>query len=173
MIHDFLGQNGAWGIKSLLKRCYYASIPAKMQRHIQQAVYICFMRKWLLSLLAICYLFTTAGVGLQWHYCMGALKEVAFVFADSHPDELCSNCGMSKQKHHCCKDELVKTKVSDAHQQSPGLAFQPLLAEAWMPEWPQIPQPINISLRPINEYRANAPPPLLKDRSVLFCVFRC
>ena len=66
------------------------------------------MKKLLLSIIALIYLANVSGASLRLHYCMGKLVRVG-VTADSKKQ--CGHCGMQKSESaskHCCKDEEKK-----------------------------------------------------------------
>ena len=58
-------------------------------------LFLLLMRKWFLLLIGFCYLASSSGVAVQWHYCMGKLRSVDVGFS-SH-EESCSKCGMKKE----------------------------------------------------------------------------
>lgn len=129
------------------------------------------MRKLLLMVMCICYLASTAGVAVQWHYCMGKLRSVDIGLAPH--SETCGSCGMQMGNNHCCKDEVSVSKLSDSHQQAPQLEFDFSAVSAILPSTFSLPAPVASQLMPRVANKAHAPPDISKDRSVLFCVFRC
>ena len=72
------------------------------------------MRKATIAILALLYLFTTSGVVVNMHYCMGALASVTY---GHEVPESCGKCGM-KEKDGCCHSELKLVKLDDVHQQT-------------------------------------------------------
>lgn len=129
------------------------------------------MRKFLLLIITFCYLASTSGVALQWHYCMGKLRSIDFGLA-SH-DETCGKCGMAKGNNHCCKDEVSVSKITDSHQQATQLAYSFVSFDAILPESFLLPEPIYKLIQLAGSNKAHAPPDISKDRTVLFQVFRC
>lgn len=129
------------------------------------------MRKLFLLIVSFCYLASTSGVAMQWHYCMGKLRSVDVGLA-SH-DETCGKCGMAKGNNHCCKDEVSVSKITDSHQQANQLAFSFLSLEAIVAEHILLPEPFVQNLGQQYPYRPHAPPDIVKDRTILFQVFRC
>jgi hypothetical protein len=69
------------------------------------------MKKFVVAILAVIYLFVSTGVAFNIHYCMGKVASVDFI---QHSDK-CNKCGM-KIKGGCCKDEFKIVKLSDSHQ---------------------------------------------------------
>lgn len=70
------------------------------------------MRKATIAILALLYLFTTSGVVVNMHYCMGALASVTYGHEEP---ESCGKCGMT-EKDGCCHSELKLVKLDDVHQ---------------------------------------------------------
>ena len=129
------------------------------------------MRKWFLVLMSFCYLASSSGVAVQWHYCMGKLRSVDIGFA-SH-EESCGKCGMTKKESSCCNDAVNISKLTDDHQPANTVACNFLLLAA-------VPPPYFL-VSPASGYiageniadRIYPPPGLPNNRTVLFCVFRC
>ena len=62
------------------------------------------MKRFLVTILALVYLFTSTGATVHMHYCMGQL--VNWGLWHGHSSGECDYCGMDKnQKDNCCKDE--------------------------------------------------------------------
>jgi hypothetical protein len=129
------------------------------------------MRKLLLLIVTFCYIASTSGVAVQWHYCMGKLRSVDIGLANH--DETCGKCGMVKGNNHCCKDEVSVAKVSDSHHQTNQLAFAALSLDAIVTEPIVLPKPFVQLLVPAYAYQSNAPPDIVKNRTILYQVFRC
>ncbi len=72
------------------------------------------MRKATIAILALLYIFTTSGVVVNSHYCMGALASVSYGHEEP---ESCGKCGMT-EKDGCCHSELKLVKLDDVHQQT-------------------------------------------------------
>lgn len=89
-------------------------------------------RKIILSLIAVFYLAATSGMVINVHYCMGKVSSVSFTDEEDHNDGACGKCGMVKTENHCCKDEISKGKMNDAHQTS-TLAFELPAATSSLP----------------------------------------
>jgi hypothetical protein len=80
------------------------------------------MKKFILSILATLYIFSTTGASLQMHYCMGRLADWSIGRDNS---SICGRCGMEKvgnsQDNGCCNDE--ETFVKNTIDQKPGNFF--------------------------------------------------
>ena len=62
------------------------------------------MKKFLVTILALVYMFTSTGATVHMHYCMGQLVNWGLWHGQSSSE--CGYCGMDKnQKENCCKDE--------------------------------------------------------------------
>lgn len=68
------------------------------------------MKKFLVAILAIVYLASSAGATVHTHYCMGEMYSVDFTKAKDD----CSKCGMKSAKH-CCNDELKTLKLRESY----------------------------------------------------------
>lgn len=68
------------------------------------------MKKFLIALLAIVYLVSSAGATVHTHYCMGKAYSVNFTKSKSD----CSKCGMKSTKQ-CCNDEIKTFKLRDSY----------------------------------------------------------
>jgi hypothetical protein len=76
------------------------------------------MKNFVLSILAVLYMFSTTGATLQMHYCMGTLADWSIGHDNS---ETCGRCGMEKtdeQANGCCNDE--ETFIKNTADQKPG-----------------------------------------------------
>lgn len=65
-----------------------------------------FMKKFIIAILAILYLGTSAGATVHMHFCMGKLADWNILMHEG--EDTCSNCGMEKSANKdngCCKDE--------------------------------------------------------------------
>lgn len=71
------------------------------------------MRKATIAILAFLYIFTTSGVVVNVHYCMGAIASVTY--GHGSPDS-CGKCGM-EEKAGCCHSESKLVKLDAVHQQ--------------------------------------------------------
>jgi len=130
-----------------------------------------FMRKWILFVMAICYLASSSGVAVQWHYCMGKLRSMDL--GVSTPGETCSKCGMNKGENHCCNDAVSISKVTDVHQQSDLIAFNFFPAASPEPAyWSEVNQSLQFAPASI-AHKIYPPPVFQNNRTILFCVFRC
>jgi hypothetical protein len=62
------------------------------------------MKKFLVTILALIYMFTSTGATVHMHYCMGQLVNWGLWHEQS--PSACHYCGMDKnQKDNCCKDD--------------------------------------------------------------------
>lgn len=76
------------------------------------------MKKLLLSLTVLVYLFMSCGVIINLHYCMGNYH--SFDIYSNAKDE-CGTCGMKMDKpHSCCKDEVKILKIHDDQNFTPA-----------------------------------------------------
>ncbi|CAN5452330.1 hypothetical protein BH10BAC3_BH10BAC3_38630 [soil metagenome] len=129
------------------------------------------MRKWFLLLISFCYLASSSGVAVQWHYCMGKLRSIDVGFS-SH-EESCSKCGMKKKENSCCNDAVNISKLTDDHQQANAVTFNSLKV-ATLPEVYSFIKSSEAYIDAENiSDRIYPPPGLPNNRTVLFCVFRC
>ena len=129
------------------------------------------MRKWLLLLISFCYLASSSGVAVQWHYCMGKLRSVAISFSPA--EDSCSKCGMKKKANSCCNDAVNISKLTDDHQQSNLIAFDFLSAAVLATPAYVSPEPSFVFAAENIQSKIYPPPGLPNNRIVLFCVFRC
>ncbi len=87
------------------------------------------MKKFITSIVAVIYLFTSTGAVMHFHYCMGKLTEWGF---GSKESKVCPGCGMSKKdtdEKGCCKDENKYLKNA-SDQKIAEFAFTHLQAMA-------------------------------------------
>lgn len=68
------------------------------------------MKNFLVAILAIVYLASSAGATVHTHYCMGKIYSVDLTKAKDD----CSKCGM-KSTNHCCNDELKTLKLCEPY----------------------------------------------------------
>lgn len=123
------------------------------------------MRKTITIVLAFIYLFTTSGIVISTHYCMGEVAGYAFGQNDEH---LCGVCGMSNEG--CCHDDLSVLKVEDDHQ---------IVHSGIVLPWVDIHTPVTESTfsfkipshKNVNLTQSHAPP-VSYDRQAMFCVYR-
>jgi hypothetical protein len=130
------------------------------------------MKKFIVFILAVLYLGLSTGATVHMHYCMGKLVGSALWHSASKEDK-CSNCGMSKSKKKCCKDEHKQLQIDKDQRLNEPVPQQLQLMVALMPvnfcEFPDA--MVNAVANPIPY--SNAPPENL--RVPLFirnCVFR-
>ena len=72
------------------------------------------LKKLTILFLAVVYLNVAAGLGIQFHYCMGQLVSWAIGHQDDdHHD--CDRCGMDMEENTCCKEEQIVLKLKDSH----------------------------------------------------------
>jgi hypothetical protein len=74
------------------------------------------MKKILAIIVAFIYLFISAGLVLQIHYCMGKETGTSVQFAEI-ATRTCNTCGMQNAKNKCCHDEVKFIKLQDVHKQ--------------------------------------------------------
>jgi hypothetical protein len=69
------------------------------------------MKKFILSIVAVCYFVVTCGVVINHHYCMKRLASSSFF---KGPAKKCGLCGMEMHKAKgCCHDEVQIVKMED------------------------------------------------------------
>lgn len=114
------------------------------------------MKKFIVSILAIVYISTSAGATVYLHYCMGKLESWGL---SAKNDAKCSSCGMHKTGHKgCCHDEQKQVKIEkDQKVNEPAFQFLVIPAHAIItsvPNW----SVIYLSTPVIKSQNANAPP---------------
>jgi hypothetical protein len=138
-----------------------------------------FMKKFLLTILAFGYLFTSMGATVHLHYCMGKLFSWSLVDKDS---KNCGECGMPKSsmnghcmavKGGCCKDTQTLVKL-DKDQKASESAYKlfALPFDALSDNFVNLPDRYVASLT-VDYPTTNAPPDL--DKVPVFirnCNFR-
>jgi hypothetical protein len=105
------------------------------------------MKKFFVAILAFVYIFTTTGVFLQAHYCMGKLADWGLSNTNS---KICSKCGMDEKNTGCCKHENKFLK-NNSDQKITESVFQVLQLDNI------IPPPLFVELTPA------CYPPLVKQ----------
>ncbi len=60
------------------------------------------MKKFIVAILAMLYISTSAGATLHIHYCMGKQSDWGFGLNNA---TICSRCGMEEKDNGCCKKE--------------------------------------------------------------------
>lgn len=73
------------------------------------------LKKIIIFFVAALYINASAGIGVQFHYCMGKLVSMALGH-HADDDHACDDCGMEANETSCCKNETVLFKVKDDHQ---------------------------------------------------------
>ncbi len=122
-------------------------------------------------IIAICYLVFTSGLALNVHYCMGKIDSIQL--GATHA-EVCGKCGMhTEDSKGCCKDETTIYKIEDNHNVAQVnydyvKSFSPLPPTFY--EF-HLNSPL-IVIATIPQFTDTSPPPLLRDRCVLFSSFR-
>ncbi len=71
------------------------------------------MKKLLLGIVTIVYLFAASGFSIEHHYCMGKLAS-SELFGSKQ--DKCPKCGMTEKKAGCCHDEQQFFKLKDSHK---------------------------------------------------------
>ena len=80
------------------------------------------MRKFVVTIVLICYLAVSSGVIINFHYCMDKLASTKF-FAPVSKD--CPKCGMLiETSHGCCRDEVQIVKMVDDQKTSAAFSFE-------------------------------------------------
>jgi hypothetical protein len=129
------------------------------------------MRKWVLILISFCYIASSSGVSVQWHYCMGKLRSIDLGIT-AH-EETCGKCGMEKKDNSCCNDSVQISKLTDDHQQSNYTSFNFLQQSVAIPS-PQVSLQTSLSsFTTVHNVVIYPPPGFRANRNILFCVFRC
>ena len=80
------------------------------------------MKKFVLVILAVFYLSTSAGATLHLHYCMDQLVDWK-LWSNETTEDICSSCGMLKTEatnNGCCRDEHKQIKLEDDHRAADG-----------------------------------------------------
>ena len=86
------------------------------------------MKKFVVSIVLICYLAVSSGVIINFHYCMNKLASTEF-FASATKE--CPKCGMHiETSHGCCRDEVQVVKMDDDQKISTAFSFELPLLEA-------------------------------------------
>jgi hypothetical protein len=87
------------------------------------------MKKIVLIVTAIIYLFLSVGVRMTTHYCGDKISSVDFFFSKNK-----SCCGTDELTKKCCKDKVSYLKISDNQKSSPVFSFpSPDFSEALLP----------------------------------------
>lgn len=94
------------------------------------------MRKFILTIFACFYLFTSVGANLSLHYCMDRLVGWGFAAPDQHSDDgRCGHCGMEKKDSRgCCSHQHKPIKLAGDQKAADNLLLaSALLHPAPMP----------------------------------------
>ncbi len=90
------------------------------------------MKKIIVAIIAILYIFSAVGANVHIHYCMGKVieKNVCQSHSNNNKCNKCSKCGMSYSKSikkSCCKDEQKEIKISKDQNNSTNflISIQP------------------------------------------------
>ena len=125
------------------------------------------MKKFIVTILALVYLISSAGVTLHLHYCMDKLINWSL---SERPGNLCETCGMDEDGN-CCKDEhhFIKNNTDQKTAQIDISLFQ-ITAIA-------TPAPLIITSELYFSQKAkhrtsHIPPNSVLDILILNCVFR-
>lgn len=73
-------------------------------------MYICGVKKVLISIITFLYLMLSSGFAMEAHYCMGLYVGMDLFHAE---DEQCGRCGMKEKKDGCCHDEVKFYKYNE------------------------------------------------------------
>ena len=97
------------------------------------------MKKIVIAILAIIYLFTSMGASIELHYCMGKFADQSLWQSGSSK---CRICGMQKKNKSvnkgCCRDEYKLVKVEQHQRVSQNLEVDKTLKEIFLiilPTW--------------------------------------
>ena len=75
-----------------------------------------YMKRFIITILAVFYLGVASGATVHFHYCMGQLIE--WGLSNKEADK-CGNCGMNKpESTDCCKDQHQNFKVEKSQKAS-------------------------------------------------------
>jgi hypothetical protein len=127
------------------------------------------MKKFLVILLLMVYGASSSGMTLHLHYCCGKLDKIDFTPAQAKP------CGTDIKDHEmgsksCCDNKQVSLQVKSA--QDPGKVFQPsfgfVAIQTFETNFFTSHAFENRKLLPENF----AAPPLKKDLTHLYCIYR-
>lgn len=67
------------------------------------------MKRFIVAILAVLYLFAGSGFQMSQHYCMGKLVDESVAYTYEVDDHACHQCGMQKKTNHgCCES---KTRI--------------------------------------------------------------
>ena len=131
------------------------------------------MKKIIVSILSVFYLFTSTGATVHFHYCMGKLDSWNFWENTSNK---CGKCGMDKKdskSRGCCKDEHKHVKL-DNDQKITASSFKLIQLTSSAVDkisFKQLPE-INI-VSPVKENPVSHAPPRSTNIAVFIrnCVF--
>ncbi|NML21350.1 hypothetical protein HHL16_10725 [Pseudoflavitalea sp. G-6-1-2] len=90
------------------------------------------MKKFLVFILSLLYLGSSAGATVRLHYCQGKLVDIQL--GDGNKEK-CSGCASKKAKGckmACCKDEHKMVKLEKDHQKTAEASFQFLQSIAYV-----------------------------------------
>lgn len=127
-------------------------------------------KKLTILILLIIYSFTSFGLSVNLFYCCGKLANISLK-ADPKNEK---NCPVKEKSDDCCKDKTITIKISDDQLNNsfvnfylthPGaIAIIPVLFQEFQTPF--------INDLKVNNWETGLPPPLIKNRSILFSVFR-
>jgi hypothetical protein len=129
------------------------------------------MKKTTVVILLACYLAASAGVIVNYHYCMNKLASAKLYEKKS---KKCGKCGMhTKDSNGCCRDEVKVVKMEDDQKVTPAFTYDFSLLEAPV----QLPSAFIIAAfhnAPLPRHYQNHSPPLLsqQDTYIQNSVFR-
>ncbi|MBC7875050.1 MAG: hypothetical protein H7Y01_13695 [Ferruginibacter sp.] len=129
------------------------------------------MKKVTVIILMVCYLAVTAGVVINFHYCMDRLAS-AKLFEKKAKE--CGKCGMhTEDSNGCCRDEVKVVKMEDDQQVTVDFSYSLPTIEALTHETSEfiIASFYNV---PVTRHYQNHSPPLLpaQDTYLQNSVFR-
>lgn len=128
------------------------------------------LKKGTILFLLSLYSFTSFGLSVNLFYCCGELENISLeVNPQNHKD-----CPEEKKSKDCCKDKSLTIKISS--DQLNNAFLQHYLQQpddfAIIPVPFQLYQPVLVNKLIVHSWGSGISPPILKDRSVLYSVFR-
>ncbi len=134
-------------------------------------IFVLFMKKITVVILMICYLGVTAGVVINFHYCMDRLASAKLFEKKA---KKCGKCGMhTENSNGCCRDEVKIVRMDDDQQVTIGFSYSLPAIEALSHETSEfiIASFYNV---PLTRHYQNHSPPLLsgQDTYLQNSVFR-
>ena len=128
------------------------------------------MKKTVVFVWLLAYVALTAGISVNYHYCMNKLDSARLFKGER---KVCDKCGMhTAASKGCCRDEIYLVKVDDDQQPVAVATYDFSLPDVLL-------TPSSVFLnapqeRVLTVAQADLPPPLLGqvDPCIINCVFR-